>query len=337
MQRRPAVQLTVICALISAFAAASEARPSSESDVKKALERGAALRKQTQVVPQVVQKYALIMKAGGVRCGQAAVTIEAAKGEAGSGAMYKLSEQLKAAMAGAGESVVVDYSGTFLLAADLSLLSGQMRTHSKLDRKEADKQQEVVSQASVAIRDDTLIWELTQPKEEAKETAPKPAKRIPMHGVRPVPKNALFGVAAFAAAAAKDGWQPDPKESYCVPTLDLGWEMDNFAIEPAWITFAPPAPADPKGCAVRMNVRWLVGALEEKGLQVEPPEPAVWQARQTWPLDARCCPLAHPLPDDPRIAVEAADPEKLDVNAPLDLESISAALKPKDPKEQRKD
>ena len=336
MPRRAAVQLAVIWAVASAWGAASESRPSSQSDVRKALERGAELRKQTHLVPNVVQKYALIMRAGGdagtaaggARCGPAVVTIEAVKGEALAGAVYKLSAQFKAAMAGEGESAVIDYSGTFLLAADLGLLSGQTRTHSKLSSKAGNKQQELVSQASVAVRDDTLIWELTQAKEDGKDTAPKPAKKFPLHGVRPIPKNALFCVAAFAAAAAKDGWQPDDRESYCIPTLDLGWEMDNFAIEPSWITFAAPAPADPKGSAARMNVRWLVGEIDEKGLQIEPPEPAIWQARQTWPLDARCRPLAHPKPDDPRISVEPADPATLDLNEPLDLEKISAAMKP---------
>jgi len=351
MLRRATVQLAVIWVLVSTLGAASEARPSSQSEVRKGLERGAALRKQTQLVPGVVQRYALLMKAGGVRCGHAMVTIEAAKGDAGAGAVYKLSEQLKAAMAGEGESAVIDYDAAFLLGADLGLLSGQMRTHSKLSKPAGTDsqfpnnrklfpvsvpvQQELVSQASVAVRDDALIWELTQSKEDGKDAAPKVAKKFPMHGVRPIPKNALFGVAAFASAAAKDGWQLDGKESYCVPTLDLGWEMDNFAIGPAWITFTPPAPADPKGSAARMNVRWLVGEIEEKGLQVEPPEPAVWLARQTWPLDAHCCPLAHPKPDDPRITAESADPATLDLNTPLDLEKIAAAMKPGTADERR--
>jgi len=335
MLRGPATRLTTICVLICAFSGAAESRPASQSDVKKGLERGAALRNQTQLVPNVIQKYALITKAGGVRCGHAVVSIEDAKGEGG--AVYKLSEQFKAAMADEGESVLIDYTGTFLLAADLCLLSGQMRAHSDLTSKAGNRHQDLVSQASVAIRQDTLQWELTRKQEDGKEAAPKASKKLPLHGVRPIPKNALFGLAAFAIAAAKDGWQPDPQQSFCVPTLDPGWEMDDFAVEPAWITFAPPAPSEPKGTAARMTVRWLIGELADQGLEVVPPEPAVWQSRQTWPLDAHCRPLAHPAPDDPRMTVESSDPETLNLDAPLDLEKIAAALKPNEPKEQKKD
>ncbi|MGD0088749.1 MAG: hypothetical protein ABSE73_02410 [Planctomycetota bacterium] len=331
--------MAIVCVVLSACAGASEARPASQADVKQGLERGAALRNQTQLVPNVIQKYALITRAGGVRCGHAVVTIEDAKGEAG--AVYRLREQFKAAVAGEGESALIDYSATFLLASDLCLLSGQMRTHSDLSNKGQNKHQDLVSQASVAIREDTLVWELSPQQEDGQAGTPqaakqaKQSKKFPLHGVRPIPKNALFGLAAFALAGAKDGWQPDPKESLCVPTLDLGWEMDNFAVEAAWITFAPPALTDPKGSAARMGVRWLVAEIDEQGLEVVPPEPAVWLARQTWPLDAHCRPLAHPAPDAQGMTVECSDPETLDPNAPLDLEKIAAAMKANEPKEQK--
>jgi hypothetical protein len=83
----------------------------------------------------------------------------------------------------------------------------------------------------------------------------------------------------------------------------------------------------PKGAAAQMRVRTLVCEVTEKGLEVDAPSPAVWQAAETFVLDEHCRPLTYPAPDDPRIAVEMVDPAALDANAALDLAKIGAAVK----------
>jgi hypothetical protein len=323
--------------LVVHAAVASEPRPSSQSDVKKGLERGAALRAQTKLLPGVLQKHALIMKVGGVRCGHAVVTIEDAKGDGG--ATYKLTEQFKAAMANAGETALFDYNATFLLGADLGVLAGQLRSSSDLTKTADGKRQSLVLTGTLTMKDDALFWQLSEQKKDAKEATLREEKRLPLYGVRPIPKNALFALAAFQSALAKDGWQPDPKEAVCVATLECNEQMEAPSVEPAWVSFDRPGLNDPKGTAVRMRVRLLVGEVADKGLEVEPPEPAVWQSHQDWPLDAQWRPLAHPSPDpeSPSLAAEAADPAALDVNAVLDLEKIAAAMKANEAVERKKE
>jgi hypothetical protein len=297
---------------------AVEQRPTSENQIRKAVERGAAIRNQTKLQNGALHEYALVMKIGDVRCGHATVKIEDAKGDGG--ATYRLVETFKAAMAEGDQSAVVDYSGTFLLGPDLGLISGKMSTQSELQSKDANKQQKSVSQTTLKIADGKLIAD----RVEAGETAPVNQKIQPLHGVRPIPKNALLALTVFAVNE-KQAYSPDLKDAFCIPALDFDWESNTLQIEPAWIVFDAPVYTNPKGTALQMRLRYLAGEVTEKGLEVEPPAPQVWQAQQTWPLDEKWRPLAHPAPSDPRVKVQGVDPATLDANAPLDLEKIRAA------------
>ena len=332
---RQAFGFSLALLLSYGVARAGEERAPSGGDVKKAIERGAALRKQAGFVPGAPQKYALVMLARGVRCGHAVLEVSDAKGEGG--ATYKLVESFKAGMADEGQTALIDYHGTFCMGPSLGLLSGELRTRSEINDTAQGKQQHLTLTESLSVKDDTLTWRITEQKGEAKEPTVKESKKLPLYGVRPIPKNALFCLMAFAGAAAKDGWQPDPKNALCVPTLDSGWELESPTIEPSWVAFDAPAPGDPKGTAVRVRVCALVGEVTAKGLEVETPAEAVWQAQQSWPLDAQGRPLAHPMPPDERITVQTSDPATLDVNAPLDLAKIGAAMKANKPKEQKKE
>ncbi|MCY3018642.1 MAG: hypothetical protein NTW87_06385 [Planctomycetota bacterium] len=275
------------------------------------------------------------MKVGDVRCGQAAVKVEEAKGEGG--AAYKLTESFKVAMAEEGQTAIVEYSGTFLLGPDLGLLSGRMRTRSDLTDKDSGKRQALHALLDLTVTADALAWQRSEQKDGAQAPVVKEKKTMALHGVRPVPQNALPGLAAFVMAAGKDGWQPDPRNGLCLPVLNLTAELDGFEIEPFWVSFDMPAFNNPKGTAAQMRARALVGEITDKGFEVSPPSPPVWQAVQLWALDAQCCPLSHPAPEDKRIAVEAADPATLDMNAALDMEKIAAALTANEPKEKKKD
>ena len=304
--------------LVCAISFAGETRPAAEADLRRAIQRGQAVRKQSALVPGVLHKYELVMKAGDVRCGHARVEIEDAKGEGG--ATYRLRESFKAAVAEAGESAVIDYSGTFLLSADLGLISGKMEARSE-SKSAADAQKQTrVRNATLSLQDDKLVFELAgEGGKEARKSV------LPLSGVRPVPKNALLAIAQFAARE-KEKFSPDVKDPFCVPAFDVDWESDLFQVEAAWVSFDLSGYTHPKGSVAQMRVRYLAAEITDKGLEVEPPAPQLWQAVQVWPLDAQYRPLAHPAPDDPRISVESVDLDSIDTNAPLDLDKIEKAL-----------
>lgn len=312
--------LCVILVLL-ATARAGESRPSSAEALKNGVERGRALRKQSALLPGVLHRYALIMKVGGVRCGHAVVSLEDAKGEGG--AVYKLVEQFKAAMVAGDSGEVIDYSGTFLLSAELGLLSGQMRAVSETIGKSERQAHE--ASARMSIKEETLSWDVTEQIKGIKTAPVTTTRTLPLFGQRPVPRNALLSMAALAIAQNQK-FTPNGQDAICVPSIDLNWEMDQFDVEPAWIVFDGPALKH-KTAAMQMRLRYLSGELTGKGLEAEPPAPEQWRAVQIWPLDAQGRPLAHPAPDDPRLTVEGVDPATIDVNAALDLEKIGAASK----------
>lgn len=306
---------------MAAFSA--ERRPTGTGDIQKALERGAAMREQKALVPGALQSSALVLKIGDVRCGHATIRIEDAKGEGG--AVYRLRVTFKAAMAQDDESAVMDYGGAFLLGPDLALISGKMSTAWETRRK--DRQQATKATAELSVQDGVFSWQRFEQGPDGKEPAAKASRKTKLNGVRPIPRNALLALAVFVSGAEKDGWKPDPAKPLCVPALETDYEMDSFQIEPAWISFDLPAYTNPKGTAAQMRARFLVGEITGKGLEVEPPEPAVWLEQHVWALDGRAHALSHPAPDDPRIKIETVDPAALDENAPLDLEKIRAEAK----------
>lgn len=324
--------LTLACVFAVGSVLAGESRPTSQGDIQKAVERANIIRAQKKLVGNVLQSSALIMKIGEVRCGQALLKIEDAKGE--NGAVYKLSERFKAGMSEEGQSALVDYSGTFFLAVDLTLISGQLRASSDLTSKNDGKKQALNSLATISLKDDTLIWQRTEQK-DGKE-GPKSSRRVKLHGVRPMPKNALLALAALVVESEKDGWKPDPKNALCVPAIDLGWELDNCEIEPAWVSFDQPAYTHPKGTAAVMRVRSLVGEVTEKGLEIEAASPQVWLGVQTWALDGRAHSLSHPAPDDTRIKIETVDAAGFDVESALEMEKIEKALSASGAKPEKK-
>jgi hypothetical protein len=321
-------RFVVISSLLFSIAfAASEQRPSSEAQIQKAVARGKEVRNHRGVLSDVLQNHAMVMKAGDVRCGFATIRIEDAKGEGGG--VYTMIETFKAASAEGDETATIDYNATFLLGADLGLISGNATSTCELSNRTDKKQQATISTLSLSVKDDVLSYERVEQKNGDTAPSQKESKKIALHGVRPVPNNALSGVAVFVREAAKDGWKPDVKDALCVPVFNLAADPDSlsFNIDPVWITFDAPVYTNPKGTAVQMAQRFLAGDITEKGMEVEPPAPNVWQNRQLFPLDVHLHPLAQPCPGDPRIKVEVVEPAAVDLTSPLDLEKISAAMK----------
>jgi len=304
---------------------AGETRPTSRGDIKKAIERARTLRTQTKMVPGVLQASGLTIKIGDVRLGQATLRIDDAKGEGG--ATYKLTEQYKTAIAEEEKWAQVRYTGTLLLGADLALLSGELKQTAELTDRTDNRRQTTTTIISLKTEGDSLTWTRSATRKGEDKPFSSESKKVALYGERPLPMNALLGLAVFSSNTERDGWKPDPKNGLCVPVLDLNWEMEDVNIEPAWISFDSPTYVDPKGSAAVLRVRVLVGEIGEKGLDVDAPSPPIWRAQQVWPLDGRAKALAHPTPPDPRINIESADPATLDVDAPLDLEKIAGALK----------
>ena len=281
-----------------------------------------ARKKATALNPLVLQRYAMILKAGDVRCGHAMVEITDAKGEGG--ATYKLTEHFKAAMSGDGQSARVDYSGELLLGADLGILSGVYKRHTEFMNDKVT--QNVDSTAMVTIKDDKLTWTLEELRKGDKTPVKLDTKPMKLYGVKPAPKNALISFATLAATGT-EGFKPDPKEPYCVPTLEVDAEGNTAEIEPAWITLSPRSGTQPNNTAMQMRVRYIVGEANENGLEVETPTPDIWYSAITTPLDEKFRPLQFDIPDDPRIHAEAVAYSELKTDAPLELEKIEAALK----------
>jgi len=325
--RFPAVVLCLATLLLGTVLGA-EPRPTKSEDIRAAMTRAHELRKKAKEFnPLVAQSHALILKSGAERCGHAIVSVEKST-EAG--AVYTLVERFKAAMDDGVQSVIVDYTGTFALDAGLGLLSGEC-TYQFDNMKNDGTRQKVRHTAKMRVKDDKLEWEATEKADGQKEDLKLETRPIALHGVMPIPRSALVAFAALAGSSKTD-FKPNVKEAYCLPVLEMDWEQNALLIEPAWLSLDEPIPAfssnaPPKGTAMQMRVRSLVGEVTEKGLEVETPAPEIWHRPQVWALDKKFRPLAHPAPDDVRIQVEAVDPAKLDTDVALNLGKIAAAMK----------
>ena len=326
-QRARAAFGAVLAACFISSLQAIEARPTKADDIRAAMTRAHDLRKKASGFnPLVAQTHALLLKSGDVRCGHAIVKVEKS---GDSGAVYKLEEQFKAAMDDGLQSVVIDYAGTYALDAGLALVSGEC-SYQFDNMKNDGTRQKVLHTAKMRVKNGKIEWEAAEKADGDKEALKLDTKPVDLHGVMPIPRSAL--VAFVALAGSQPNFKPNVKEAYCLPVLDVDWETNTLMIEPAWISVDEPIPAfsqkaPPKGTAMQMRVRSLVGEVTEKGLEVETPVPEIWHNPQVWALDEKFRPLAHPVPDDVRINVEPIAPEKLKTDEPLDLSRIAQAMK----------
>jgi hypothetical protein len=316
--------------MVSSVVFAGEPRPSSESAIKDGVLRGDVLRAKKSLVPAALQKYALTAKVGDVPCARALVHIEDAKGAGG--AVYRLSETFNAAMADENEKSQGNYSGVFLLNADLGVISGELTMKTTVIT--GAKTIATNSRCTLTIKDDELTWERTDEQAGAATQPPKETNKRPLHGVRPLPRNAILALAAFACS--EDGFKPNPKEGVCVPTIDYIWPSNSVVFDPAWMSLDLPAYNHPKGTALQVKVRYLSGDIEKDGFVIDSPSPTEWIAAQVFAVDKSMHPLAHPEPEDFRITVTPADPATMDVKAPFDLEKIATAMKAAEEKAEPK-
>jgi hypothetical protein len=308
-------------------ARAEEKIPNAEM-MLQALERGKAVRTQRGLVPQALMKTAVILKAGSVRCGHALVKIEDAKGEGG--ATYKLTERLKACMPQGIDVEIVDYAGTVLLDSDLALLSGMQTTERSVSSGK-DSEKEMIA-AQLVVKGDALSWTRKEKRADDPELTTQ-SEPVKLYGMRPLPRNALIAIAAFAAN--EPGFKPGISSPLCVPTLDLGWTIETFMIQPAWVTFDLPNEAKDPDVKMLMRVRYLEGELTDKGLVVLPPTREAWEDVLTWKFDSRLRVAGQPEAGETAVTVESVDPDKLDLNAPLDYEKIKEAVKALEEKAQK--
>ncbi|HLX63226.1 MAG TPA: hypothetical protein VKX17_18285 [Planctomycetota bacterium] len=326
------VLLTLALSFLSLTSGAIESPPPSDVEIAQALERGKIVRNKKDIVPEALIKTAVILKADSARCGHALVKLEPAGGEGG--ATYKLTEKFKAAMPKDKSMEVMEYSGTLLLGADLSLLSGTQSSERVVAAANSlDK--ETVS-ATISVKNDEISWV----RKEKRSTDPEfvtNSDPIKLHGVKPIPRNALVALAAFAAT--EPGFKAGISSPFCVPSLDMQWTIDDFMLQPAWLeTDLPPKEKNnphPKA-KLALRVRILNGKLDEKGMSVETP-PKIetplpegvkteWDDVMVWTFDDKFQIVGVPPSDGSEITTERADPDTFDPEAKLDFDQIRAGV-----------
>ncbi len=309
-------------------------------EISQALARGKSLRSQTALLPTALVKAGVLLKAGGVRYGHALVRVEDAHGEGG--AVYKLFESIKTCMPKGVDQEVIEYTGTFFLDADLTMRSGSQITTSTVtfdkfqDKKPAEPgkapEKEVIKiseketvTADIQVKDDSVIWVRKEKRGDDPETISK-GDPIKLHGVKPVPRNALIALAAFAKA--EPGFKAGISSPFCVPSLDTGGMIDEFLIQPAWLETDLARSANMPEAKLILRERFFEGELNDKGLTVEPPAVEMWSDVLIWAFSDNFKVVSlPPAPPDSHVETEVADPDTLDTNAPLDFAKIKAALR----------
>jgi len=301
---------------------AGEQKPVSEDQMKAALSAGARARQAAKVDGALLPASALIVKSGGVRCGHAIIRVEAATE---GGATYKMIENFKAATAEEGQSALVDYTGTFLLDAELGLISGTMQTKQELRDVSKNKTQISTLLATMVVKDKVLTWKRQELDEQGKEVNATATHQIELKNVKPLPRNALTALARLMMANGTLKIETVEKTpALCVPCVDLDFEMNDLVLDAAWLTFDKPTYVNPKDSAYVMRARYFGADVTNDGLDVETPTAIMWVAHQSWAFAADGRIVQHPNPDR-HVSVETVDAATLDVNTPLDFEAIRKA------------
>ena len=321
--RSSLILLFIFIAVSGAFSgeAAPAVKPPEAADITQAIERGKAVRDQKVLVPAALMRSAVILKAGPERCGHALVMIDDAKGDGG--AVYRLTERLKIAMPQGNDIEVVEYTGSLLLAADLSLMSGkQASTRTVLSGKSSES--ETVT-ADIVVSGGELSWSKKEKRGDEPEMLSKP-EPVKLHGVRPLPRNALIACAAFASN--EPGFMPGVSSPFIVPSMDMGWTIDAFIVQPAWLSFEQPKNKSNPAAKLVMSVRYLDGEIDEKGLKLEPPASETWNEEpMLWTFDGKLQIVNQPAAGETLIQVETVDPLKLNLDEALDFPQIKKQIK----------
>jgi hypothetical protein len=284
-----------------------------EREIRRAIERGRALRERSASPSQALQKHAWILKINDVRCGHASLNCEAVARE--SGAAYRISGESRIVSGGSDEETVVVQSFDFLLDTDLGLRSGNLVK--SVERSAGGKRDAYVRAASVGVENDRLIWRHSERRHDAAIPASDVAKEFPLYGLRPIPEQALFLI-----ALATGEWRTE--HPLCIPTFTTGTELDRPDIQPAWLEFGDPVFGKPAAGHFNMILRYYFdGRISEDGWQVTDPEPVfAWPSE--WILDDGAT-LVRP----PRMMLlehwQAVEPEKINTGDPLDSEKIKGA------------
>lgn len=313
---------TLVAFALCVAAYAGEQKPVSEDQMKAALSAGTRARQAAKVDGALLPASALIVKSGGVRCGHAIIRVEAATE---GGATYKMIENFKAATAEEGQSALVDYTGTFLLDAELGLISGTMQTKQELRDAGKNKTQISTLLATMVVKDKTLTWKRQELDEQGKEVNATATHQIELKNVKPLPRNALTALARLMMAnGALKIETADKTPALCIPCVDLDFEMNDLVLDAAWLTFDKPTYVNPKDSAYVMRARYFGADVTNDGLDVETPTAIMWVAHQSWAFAADGRIVQHPNPDR-HVSVETVDAATLDVNTPLDFEAIRKA------------
>lgn len=300
-------------------AALDEKLPNTEI-IQQALAHAQKVREQTGFVPEAALKIGALIDVGDARCGFVLVKVESAKGAGG--ATYKLTERIKVAAPRGTDFDVADYTGTLMLDKDLSLLSASQRTERTLTSGQSSES-EVVT-AEVQSGADQLSWVRTERRGSDKPIVTKP-EPIKLHGVKPIPRNALPSLAGLASK--ETGFKPGVFSPLCVAAMDLSWSVDEFTLQPAWLSFDVPPKDSPEGAAFLLKLRYLEGEIGDKGLTVNEPALEVWTDSMDWLFDSQMHVIRQPASGDLMLSAKNVDPDEIDVNMVFNEATIREAIK----------
>lgn len=313
-----AAALGALCVLLQVQAFCSEDLPGS-AEIEAALKQGEFVRARYKVLPELLQKQALLLTIGGVRCGHLLIDLENGDNDNG----YKLSIQSSIVTGGSGRTLMAKRNATFTFGDDFGLRTALIFdsvnvTENGQNRQLAGSMTAVTAPEKegrkALLQDDVLTWSRTD-NDDFNRTA---SKRIELHGCRPIPREALIALPQLTRQLEQAA------KPLCVPVMDLNWQIEKPAIQPYWISFAAPEKSESvKNASVLMKLRKLT-AGEENGTAPQPPTPELWKAVETWTLDDKFQLLD--LPEDPRIHLQPVDAQHLDVDAALDISKINDAF-----------
>ena len=250
-------------------------------------------------------KNAFIIKIGNVRCGHGVTALEDAKGEGG--AVYRLLEESRSAMADDEGGVVVDYKGVYLLNAGLGLISGNLVWKNTVKNLKDKKDQIHEEKCEFKVEKGEMKWTSNVGGQNGSDS-------VVLNGDAPMPQSILPMLAVLADHAGA------LNKPLCVPELSPLNEQQTFDIQPAWVTVEHPKD---NAKALKVSVVQLLGDFDKHGMA---PSPANrWTAPQVFVLEGPL--LTHlPAPPAPGLSIEPIAADKLDTTVELDLQKIGAAV-----------
>ena len=310
-----------LCIILSYASTAEDIAPQSENDVRVAMERGEALRKQAGAIPEILIKEAFILKYGNIRYGNQSLTIESVTDGT---ATYKLNSKTKSV------SASIEYGATYMdsqliayLDSDLSLISEKNVFKSTVFRKgDNDVRNKIKSEiwtSELMRANDSMDWTVTYDDGVAPTVN---HKKLNLYGAKPIHR---WATTRLASLAVHSKYPLDPSKPICVWYLQVDTKKifsSEPKLTPIWVIFDQVGTDSP---SFDTRIRRLSATTDERGLRVTIPSPEQWKIPDIWKMDSQGHVVVSPTE---RVAgnlwrSEKVAWEKLDPDEHYDLKAIA--------------